>query len=122
MKVGQFGGQGGFMLGPDTTPLDARRASSSDLNNKTVIKSQQSTVSNGGEEDEDLKEGDSTVEKTEKMDVKTNEKKKLPDWLMSFADKVLGEAQALNITEADDATSFLLRNRPPFDNDLEVRK
>jgi hypothetical protein len=128
MKSGNFNQQGGFMLGPDKPyqkPSDAY---------DNIIKRQASIASldDDVKDTDEAKDKDGTTTKKEKRASvsfagvdeqieKPQEKKKMPAWLTSFADKVLGEAQAgLNIAEADDATNFLLGNRPPFDNDVEV--
>lgn len=59
-------------------------------------------------------------ESLEPNDSKANKKSnRVTTWLTAFADKVLGDAQALNNTESDEATSFLLGVRPPYDNDME---
>ena len=131
MKSGNFNQQRDFLLAPDkpyTNPNDT---------NNTVIKRKPSMSSVDGdaketeEEKEKEKEGEKDGKRAsvsfavadDKIAKPPQEKKKLPVWLTSFADRVLGEAQAgLNIAEADDATAFLLGNRPPFDNDIEVSK
>jgi hypothetical protein len=115
MKSGRFksyGANRGTILAPDvphpiinrtvTQPLENAKAENVDDESNA-----ENVVNN---DDTDVKPDN------EKSDKKKYE---LPVWLSSFADKVLGEAQALN-PEADDATSFLLQTRPPFDNDLEV--
>ena len=111
MKGGRFGSiREVFAVGPDTAPHNT---------SNLVIKRQATVASNANEDDDEKDKDGEGADGTHEVS-NSNPKKKVPAWLTSLADKVLGEAQALNPNEGDDTTNFLLRNRPPFDNNIEV--
>eukprot|EP00603_Paraphysomonas_imperforata_P011387 CAMPEP_0114453712 /NCGR_PEP_ID=MMETSP0104-20121206/2192_1 /TAXON_ID=37642 ORGANISM="Paraphysomonas imperforata, Strain PA2" /NCGR_SAMPLE_ID=MMETSP0104 /ASSEMBLY_ACC=CAM_ASM_000202 /LENGTH=849 /DNA_ID=CAMNT_0001626043 /DNA_START=129 /DNA_END=2678 /DNA_ORIENTATION=- len=114
MKSGRFKNYGvnrGTILAPDGPhPVIAR------VNTRPIDKDAIGDIDGENTQDET---NDNDEENNTKSESDGDKKKyELPSWLSSFADKVLGEAQALNPV-IDDATSFLLQSRPPFDNNLE---